>query len=234
MKRIIELLKGFGVLLLYLLLPSLLVLIIKLFVNNISDKVMVSILILIQLICALVLMLLYRKTLINDFKNMKENYKSHLNIAFKYWCMGLIAMVVFNYIINIIINPGGLAVNEEMNRTLIDENILYAIVAVLICAPIMEELVFRAAFKKAFKKAITFAIFSGLLFASLHVTTAFIEMESFSEIIKNWKELLYLFPYGSLGFAFGYTYYKTDNIFSTIIVHFAHNLMTVILILLVL
>ena len=36
-------------------------------------------------------------------------------------------------------------------------------------------------------------------------------------------DVLFIIPYSSLGLAFAYTYYKTDNIFSTISMHLIHN-----------
>ena len=57
------------------------------------------------------------------------------------------------------------------------------------------------------------------------------------ELIKHFKiglslkELLFILPYGSLGYAFGYLYNKSDNIISTIVSHSIHNTIVFIIIL---
>lgn len=232
MKKNIELIKGLGIFLLYLL-PAIGASLVSGFIKNenISDYLM-TILVILELLMPIILIVIFRKTLMKDFKNFKENYKSYLKTGFKYWILGYLAMILFNIIIVFIINDGAIATNEELNRELLNTNTIFALISILVYAPITEELAFRASFKKAFKSAICFAIFTGFLFASLHVATAFMDLNSFKEILSNWKQILYIFPYLSFGFAFGYAYFKTDNIFTTFIVHLTHNFLTVLLMLL--
>ena len=47
--------------------------------------------------------------------------------------------------------------------------------------------------------------------------------------IDNVSDLIYLIPYGSLGVCFALLYYKTDNIFSSIVVHSLHNSIAIFL-----
>jgi len=88
-----------------------------------------------------------------------------------------------------------------------------------ILAPIIEELTFRKSFRIVFKNNIAFILISGIVFGALHVITS----------ITNTYDYLYLLPYCSLGIAFSYMYYKTDNIFAPIFMHFMHNSIMTIL-----
>ena len=119
---------------------------------------------------------------------------------------GFVLMFLSNILINTIISDG-IAVNESANRNTLATLPIYSVLAMCIMAPICEELLFRASFKEAFKHAITFSLFTGILFAGMHVATG-IESWSISYLAKNWHELLYFIPYGSVGVAFGYAFYK--------------------------
>ena len=222
MRKIIELGKGIGIFFLYLFLPLVVVNIFSSLFRGLNQTIL---LISTQTIVLLVLMVIFRKVLISDFKTIN---KAGLKQTFKYWGFGFLAMVVFNIIILTFINPGGLAANEELNRELLGSNIIFALFAMVIFAPIAEELVFRAGFKKVFNNAFTFATFSGLFFGLIHVAAAFLIPEGGSNLV----ELVYIFPYMSLGFAFAYAYFKTNNIYNVIIVHAAHNAFAVSVILL--
>lgn len=175
----------------------------------------------------LILFLIFRKKIIKDFKNFKKDYKKNLNIGFKYYCIGFLVMAASNLILNLIF--GGIATNEAVNREYLKNYPLYSIIAMVFIGPLVEEIVFRLGFKKAFKKCLPYAIFSAVLFGSLHVYTAY-EGMSIAEILKNWSQILYVVPYGALGFSFAKTFYETDNIFTSMTIHVLHNAFTIFLI----
>jgi len=223
--RITEFSKGIGIFFIFISVPIFFHLLLSDFFTNNLTRIFS------QLIVLIIFVLLFNKTLMNDFKDLKKNYKSLLKYSLKIWFYGLLMMMFFNLVINILINPGAIAVNEELNREAMSSSLLFSLVGILIYAPIVEELTFRAGFKKAFTGKISFAIFSALFFAILHLTASF-DSFTWEAIINNWMQLLYILPYGALGFAFGFIYANTNNIYSTIIPHFCHNLLSVILILL--
>jgi len=138
-----------------------------------------------------------------------------MNIAFKNWVIGLIIMFISNIIINMII--GNIASNEELNRSLLLSTPIYAVTAMVLIAPLTEEIVFRLAPRKAFTKKWPYLIYSALLFGGLHLLSS-----------KSLIELLYIIPYGALGLVFAKSFYETDNIFSSITVHMIHNTIAVI------
>jgi uncharacterized protein len=163
----------------------------------------------------------YRHDLKKDLKDFKKNYKNYIDEAIKYWIIGLIIMVTTNTIINYLTHNDA-ANNEKAVRDMLEQLPLYMAFATVIFAPITEELIFRKAFKDMFSDKWFYIIMSGLVFGGLHVVSDF----------SNFNELLYIIPYGALGSAFAYLYYKTNNIYNSIIMHAVHNGTLVLLFLL--
>ena len=102
---------------------------------------------------------------------------------------------------------------EEAVQEIIKASGFITILTIGILAPIVEELVFRKAFKEAINNKYAFIIASGFVFGGLHV---------FLSLTSVW-DLFYLIPYCSLGIAFSSMYAKTDNIYTSIIMHSFHN-----------
>jgi len=176
----------------------------------------------------LIILLIVHKDIFRQFKEFIKEPKKVLNIGFTYWIYGMIVMIISNLLVNSIV--GAIPVNEQATRDTLMSAPLYAIPTIIFIGPFLEELVFRFCFKKAFTKKIPYALFSAFIFGFLHVLTAF-ESFTLSNIIAHISELLYIVPYGSLGFFFAKSYYETDNIFSTVVPHILHNSISVILIL---
>lgn len=184
----------------------------KLDINNLTGEQQLWLTIFSDGILLMILAFIYRKTLKEDFKKIKGNFYQMLDSGIKYWLIGLIGMMVSNIIIGLFI-PEAQATNEQGVQTLIHSSSILAIIAVGILAPIIEELTFRKAFREVFNHKILFALASGLIFGSLHVVLS----------LNSLWDLFYIIPYSSLGIAFGYMYQKTDNIYTSIIMHMFHN-----------
>lgn len=158
---------------------------------------------------------IYRKRLINDFKNFKKEYVS---IALKNWLMGLGVMMISNIIITMFVKD--IAANESANRNLLIEYPVSSLISMIIIGPILEEITFRASFKDAFKKWWTFSLVTGLIFGFAHIAD------------YTLLELLFIIPYGALGFFFAKAFYETDNIYTSLIAHMTHNALCILLIML--
>ena len=169
---------------------------------------------LLYLLYIILLVLIYHKELIKEFNDFKKNHKTFIKKALNYWLKGLFIMLVSSYIISSI----GLKenANQEANIELLRSFPLIEALSAIVFAPIVEELVFRKGFKKALNNKHLFAIATGLLFGLVHVTSS---IQTANDLIM----LIYLIPYSSLGIAFGYLYYETDNIYSSLFVHSLHN-----------
>lgn len=172
----------------------------------------------VNLLFLILIIFVYFKTLKKDFKSFFKDFFNNIEISIKYWLIGFTVMIISNLIIVVITN-GAIAGNEEQVRDLIDISPLYMLFSVSIYAPLTEELLFRKGFRDIIKNKWLYIIVSGCVFGGLHVIGN----------IGSPVDLLYLIPYCSLGIAFAYTYYKTNNIFSTICMHSIHNTMAIIL-----
>ena len=150
--------------------------------------------------------------MIEEFKIFKENYKSYFEKYFKYWVLGIALMSLSNALISIITrdNVGN---NEQLIREAIKVLPVYSVITTCLVAPIAEELIYRKTIKNIFRKKWLSIIMSGLIFGLAHVIGTY----------DNIKDLLYIIPYGILGSVFMYIYYKSENIYTTIFLHFIHN-----------
>ena len=164
-------------------------------------------LILANLFVLLAISLPFIPRLIEDFKKMtKKNVKT----AYKNWFIGLVIMYVSNILI--ISFTKNIASNESVNREILYSSTIYAVFAMVIIAPLIEEIIFRLSIKNIFNNKWVYAAFSGLVFGLMHMVT-----------VKTPIELLYVIPYGALGFFFAKSVYETDNIWSSMIAHMTHN-----------
>lgn len=175
----------------------------KIIISFLNDSVLI-----------LLLVMIYRKTVKKDFKNFfqKNTLLKNIITSFQYWIIGLIIMVISNYIIGILMN-GQLAANEESVRSLIDIYPMYMAFQLIIYAPLTEELIFRKSIRNITNNKYLYILISGLVFGGLHTISS----------ISTLLDLIYLIPYCALGFIFAALYTKTDNIFSTITAHAFHN-----------
>lgn len=176
----------------------------------------------------LVILLIVHKDVFRQFKEFIHEPKKYLNKGLSYWVYGLIVMMISNLIVSSLV--GNIAVNEQETRQILLSAPLYAIPTIIFFGPFLEELIFRYGLRKAFDKKIVYALFSGLIFGGLHVTTAIDEF-TIASIMSHISEFLFIIPYGSLGFFFAKAYYETDNIFSSAVPHMLHNTISVLLIL---
>lgn len=181
-----------------------------------------------NIITAIIILSIFFPTLSSHFKNFTGDVKSNYKISLKFWFKGFIVMYIANMILAYVVFPGQIAENEELNRAFIQAHPLLSFFEVVIVAPFMEEMIFRFGLRKAWGKNKSFPIVSAICFGLPHAMTG-ITSFALSEVL----ELLYVIPYGALGYAFGYLYNKTDNIFFSMSVHMTHNLISFILIMLI-
>ena len=217
MKKLKAIINFVIVFFIYLFLNTLLAILFQNDLNSTSKLLSTTAYITIYLLSLTIFIFVFSNKLIKDFYNLK---KENLKIGFKYWILGIVIMVISNIILMIIL--GDTTANENSNRLLIKNNLIFAIFAMSIYAPIVEESVFRLSLRNIFKNKYFYAIASGLIFGSLHLIDEFFAL-------TNPLYLFYIIPYGIMGFVFALSYYETDNIFSTIIFHSIHNSLAILL-----
>ena len=195
--------KALSNILIYIFLPSIIP---PFFTNNINSKEYIIYLFISYILISLYFTIIYKDELLNKIK--KLNKKSILTTLI-YFIIGILLMMLSNYIINYIIIPNGISNNEQGNRELLLNNkVLYGFLLSLII-PYIEEIVFRLSFKKSINNNIIFILISSTIFGLLH-----------------------FIPYFILGLTFSTIYTKTNNIFCSTLSHILNNTITVLVILL--
>ena len=135
---------------------------------------------------------------------------------FEFFLICILAMMILNIILVEFI--GQMPTNEELNKSSIKNNLFFSFLQVCIFAPFYEEVLFRLNFKNLFKNKIIFSIFTGLIFGSMHLISA-----------KSLIEIPFILSYSIAGFALGYVFYDTNNIFTSMFFHFFNNFLSLIL-----
>lgn len=216
--KIKEIIKFILIFLLYLLYSDIIIIILtKLGVNIkvLPNNLKIAIMFLINLSLMIMLFIFYSKSIKENLKDLKLNFKSYIKDNFKYYVIGLLIMIISNIIISFFIE--GNSTNETLIREYINIMPIYMIFSSCIYAPFTEEMVFRKSLRNCFNNKVLYILLSGLIFGSMHLLSA-----------SNLIELVFLIPYSSLGCVFAYMYYKTNNIFVPMTFHMVHNTIIVI------
>ena len=108
--------------------------------------------------------------------------------------------------------------NQEALKTL---PLWYLIPSAIIFAPIVEEAVFRGSLRRFIKNDVAFIIVSALTFGLLH--TFLSEEGLYSIIVQS-------INYVAMGGALAYSYTKTNNIYTSMMVHAFQNTFGVLMI----
>ena len=216
--KIKEIIKFILIFLLYLLYSDIIIIILtKLGVNIkvLPNNLKIAIMFLINLSLMIMLLIFYSKSIKENLKDLKLNFKSYIKDNFIYYVIGLLIMIISNIIISFFIE--GNSTNETLIREYINIMPIYMIFSSCIYAPFTEEMVFRKSLRNCFNNKVLYILLSGLIFGSMHLLSA-------SSIV----ELVFLIPYSALGCAFAYMYSKTDNIFVPMSFHMMHNTIIVL------
>lgn len=173
--------------------------------------------------CAFVLLMLvfYYKDLKREAKKFTDTFKSSMSKGLWYYFIGLLVMIISNVIISFVIKE--VSANESAVRDLLYDSPLLTMINIAIFAPLTEELLFRKSLRPLIKNKWIYALVSGLLFGGAHLVAG---LSNFQII-----DLLYLIPYGSLGFVFALGDAETESTFTSITIHGLHNFVTGMLLL---
>ena len=167
-----------------------------------------------NLICSLLsfvlVVWLLRDFLIDNIKRFKEHFTDNFVYSIT---IGIVMIYGISIVANMIINFVFCGNNGAL---------LMAFQSVIL-APILEELLFRGlVFRSLRDKSKWLAIFaSSFLFGFLHIYSAL--------FAGDLSQLIYLFSYGGMGFAFSYAYEKRKTICVPILMHMINNLVAIIL-----
>lgn len=194
------------------------VIIFKIDVKNMSTAMRILLSTFSNIILFLVLFFLYYKDLRREWKTFKEKMAENVDVAFKYWFLGLLGMFVSNFILIFLLKIGQ-AGNEQAVQKMIEASPWLMLIDAGLLAPFIEEMTFRKTFKDVLKNKWLFILISGVLFGAIHVLGSSTTLADY----------LFIIPYSSLGIAFAASYYKTDSVFTPILVHMIHNILLTLL-----
>ncbi len=203
--------KGIGAFLLFFIIPNIPGIVLGSMGVKVSNDIAMLIDTGMSISLAVILILIFKKSLIREFKTFKSKLGENIDFGFKCWFVGMLVMTASNLIINMF-SEAGVSSNENAIQSMITLYPIIMLVQAGILAPIVEELVFRKGFRSMIKNDLIFVLASGLIFGYLHVFT-------FTSLI----EFLYIIPYSALGVAFAYSYVKTKSVFTPMLLHFIHN-----------
>ncbi len=207
---------GLGVILLYLiasLFPYEFISLFGINYNNLNILLKSIYLIIYEITLTLIIIYIYRKDIIPDFKNFIKNNITYFKKYIKYWFLMLVLMIFSNLIVTFFTTTD-VATNQESIIETLKQAPIYTFIITVFVAPILEELVFRLSFRKIFKHTdILFIFLSGLIFGGMHVIGT----------LEHFIDLLFIIPYSIPGFIFAYVYTKSKNICVPISLHFIHN-----------
>jgi len=163
----------------------------------------------------------YRKVLLRDLKLLKENWLKYLIFGFLIYTpitvvLGLIGSVIF-----ILIGGSGESPNNLAATSALEQSVILGVVAMAICAPVIEELMFRRILKLIIKNRIAFYFLTSLLFGLAHIIVDFSFPASFPFIIT----------YFTIALGWAFLYDRTNNIWLPIISHSINNIIGVIVML---
>ena len=208
----IEIIKSIGILLLFIFIPAYSSKLLRPYISSNNYWISNLSAIACYVILAIIYAFLYRKRLKDDLKSFKSK---NIGIGIRYWLIGCLIMIISNVIIFYFVKD--ISANEAANRELINKMPLFSLLTICVLTPFNEEIAFRLSMKKIFKSALLYALLSGFVFGGMHVITA--------EGIALW----YIIPYGALGFMFALAFHKTDNIYTSMILHMLHNTVTILI-----
>ena len=152
-----------------------------------------------------------------DFKYLKDNFGDYVKKSFKYWLI-MLAFVFVAGFIQVMLGVDSESTNQATLKTL---PFWYLIPSVIIYAPIVEETLFRGVFRRFIKNDIAFIIISGVAFGLLHT---FLSEDGLYNII------VHSLNYVTMGAVLAYVYAKTNNIYTSMMVHVIQNTFAIIFI----
>ena len=173
--------------------------------------------ILIYLSILVIMISVFFKQLVHDFKIFKEYFKEYMSLVLKTWGKSFLTLLILGIIIQLVTNTSQSNNQAELQKMFGSYPILIAALSMLY-APFAEELMFRGVLKKFLKSKYLFILVSAILFGLIHVI----------DDSKTLAEFSYVIVYSSLGAYLASLYYKTNNLFTNIAFHFIQNTIGVI------
>lgn len=211
-----KLIIGISIFVLYLIVPMILGSFLPIIGESSTNELIIRTVIYIVLL--ILFIYLYRDTFKKGIKDLKKKNIKLVGKIFIYLIITIVVMAVSGMIITGLF-PNLEFANDELVNKYFGEVGWFMVFSTILYAPIVEEIVFRQTFRDIINNKWFYIIFSSLIFAFYHIGYNFVGLES----------LLGMTQYILMGIIFAYAYFKTDNIYVPISIHFLYNIFMLII-----
>lgn len=160
----------------------------------------------------IILFLLFRKELKEDFSKFKKNFVNNFCIGIRYTVIGSLLMFLSNIFISLFFSSNG-PTNEILIEKMMQVVPIVMFIDSSFLAPFIEEITFRYSFRLLIKNKWVYVLTSGIIFGLLHIVFTF----------SSVSEFIYFIPYACFGISCALMYLKTDSIFTPILMHMLYN-----------
>ena len=196
-------------------------------IELLSNKWLVVYQFVVSFIMFVALFLAYNKSVKKDLKDFKKEKNKNITYIVKMFILFMIVKYIVSFISVLIMTllkydtNAMTSVNQNLIETYIKTSPFLMLVSTAFFAPFYEEVLFRMGMKKVFKNKYIFIILSGMIFGLMHIFPL-------EEGISLGLGIMQSITYVTMGIFLSYTYYKTDNIFISIGIHFLNNFLSVL------
>ncbi len=187
----------------------------NIFIENIHVETIVNVTsVVFDLLILFLAIFIFKDDLKEGFKALLSNKNGYKKLIFKLLAISYATMIFFN-IIRIIVTNAPFTTNQTALNEL---PFIYLAILAIFWAPFIEELVFRGCIRRMIKNKYVFIVVSAIIFGSLHAI--------------NEDGLLNIFvsslPYVAIGACLAIGYEKTNNIWTSVIMHMINNAVAMI------
>lgn len=168
---------------------------------------------------ALILIIIYKDTFKNDFKDILKNKGLYLKKILLNFVLLIVVVIITNAIIGTLFNVSGTSENDYSLLNIFRKSPIVLILSTCVYYPVVEGIVFRKAIRDIVDKKWVFIIFSSLFYFFFNVVYTSM---SFSNILLS---ISYIF----IMMILSNYYWKTNNFTASVIVLMMYNIFVSIL-----
>ena len=189
-------------------------------IHNLSDNGLIALNLIAMSIIYVVVFVLFNARFKRDikilFKNFKVYFKYEIHVFLRYYWIFILSNIC---IVSLLKYLGKNL--QSSNEAALDTFPIWATAFLAIfIVPITEEGLFRWIIRKITDKKWVFIFLSGIIFGLIHINY-------WGE--QDWIQTLFIIPYSVMGMMLAESYYKTNNLFASSLLHGTINLLAVLL-----
>ena len=197
-------------------------------INKLNIGWMMFIELILALLISGVVVVIYFKDLKNDYKDFKKKLDKNITYIIKMFIIFMLVKYAVSVLSALIIMVLGYDIESitSVNQSTIENYVkMYPWLMVFttsVLAPLYEETLFRLGFKKVFKNKILFVLISGFVFGIMHIFPLRDDVDLMLGLTQS-------ISYVTMGIFLAYSYQRTNNIFTSIGIHFLNNFLSVLI-----